>query len=325
MSPTRSTKTGFAAGTLGLLALLAVAAGCSCQGDKSRGKALPPSVALVNGEPISTAAFQRQLSLARAEGAEGEGPLDLVRKRVLDEMVARTLLLQQARARGVGVGPEQVERAFLGVRAEYPGTHFDDLLAQQKLSAAELKQRLREQLTVEKLFAEEVFPRVQVADEEVQRYHAEHPAEFEQPERVRVLQVVVKTREEALKVRDEVRRHPDKFGEVARRTSISPEGRSGGDLGYFGRGSGMPEVFDVCFRLPLNSVSDVVPSPYGFHVFKVVDRKPASKRSFPEASPEIQRKLLRERRALAQEEYLAGLRAKAKIQIDEAALAAVVP
>jgi peptidyl-prolyl cis-trans isomerase C len=87
----------------------------------------------------------------------------------------------------------------------------------------------------------------------------------------------------------------------------------------------MPEVFDACFRLPLNAVSEVVPSPYGFHVFKVVDRKPASRRALGEARPEIHQKLLRERRASAQEEYLAGLLAKAQIQIDENALAAVVP
>ncbi len=235
------------------------------------------------------------------------------------------MLAQQARIRGVTVGQEQVERAFLGLRSEYPGTHFDDLLAQQRLSTAELKQRLREQLVVEKLFQEEVFPRARVSDEEVQRYYAEHLSEFDQPERVRVLQVVVKTQEEAARIRDEIRRAPQKFGDVARRASISPEGRNGGDLGYFGRGSGMPEVFDTCFRLPLNSVSDVIPSPYGFHVFKVVDRKPASRRPFLEARSEIQQKLLRERRARAQEEYLETLRARAKIQIDEKALAAVVP
>lgn len=311
---------------LAFAALAALAAsGCRCGDDKSRGRPLPPSLALVNGEPVATAAFQRELQHARTEVGEGQAPLDLLRKRVLDEMISRALLLQQARARGVTVGQERVERAFLGVRSEYPGTHFDDLLAQQRLSAAELKQRLREQLVLEKLFQDEVFPQVRVDAEEVQRYYAEHSAEFDQPERVRVLQVVVKTREEALKVREEIRRAPQKFGEVARRASISPEGKNGGDLGYFGQGSGMPEVFDACFRLPLNAVSEVVPSPYGFHVFKVVDRKPASRRALGEARPEIHQKLLRERRAGAQEEYLAGLRAKAQIQIDENALAAVVP
>jgi peptidyl-prolyl cis-trans isomerase C len=309
---------------LGLAVLAALAAG-GCRCGKSAGHPLPPSVALVNGEPVSTTVFVREVQRGRAELGEGQTPLDLLRKRVLDEMISRALLLQQARARGVTVGQEQVERAFLAVRSEYPGTHFDDLLAQQRLSAAELKQRLREQLMVEKLFQDEVFPQVRVSDGEVQRYYAEHPTEFDEPERVRVLQVVVKTQEEAARVRDEIRRAPQKFGDVARRASISPEGRNGGDLGYFGRGAGMPEVFDACFRLPLNTVSEVVPSPYGFHVFKVVDRKPASRRPFAEAGPEIRQKLLRESRARAQEEYLTSLRDKAKVQIDEDALSAVVP
>lgn len=311
-------------GAVALAALAALAsAACRCDRDRGKGTSLPPSVALVNGEPVPAADFQRELAHLRTEGGQGDGPADLSRKRLLDEMISRTILLQQARSRGVVIGQDQVERAFLSLRSEYPGTHFDDLLAQQRLSAAELRQRLRDQLTVEKLFHDEVFPGVQVSEEEVQRYHAEHRAEFEQPERVRVLQVVLKTREEAVKVREEIRRDPKRFGEIARRTSISPEGKNGGDLGYFGRGSGMPEVFDVCFRLGLNVVSEVIPSPYGFHIFKVTERKPASKRSLDQSRREIQQKLLRDRRARAQEEYLSALRAKAKIQIDLAAVAEV--
>lgn len=282
-------------------------------------------MAVVNGEPISSTDLKRELSLARAEGGEGNAPIDLLRKRVIDDLVSRALLLQQARARSVAVGQEDVERAFLRLRSEYPGTHFDDLLAQQRLSAADLRNRLREQLVVEKLFNDEVFPQVQVSDEEVQHYYAEHPSEFEQPERVRVQQIVVKTREEAVKIREEVRKKPQAFAEVARRASIGPEGKAGGDLGYFGKGSGMPEVFDLCFRLGLNVISEVTPSPYGFHIFKVVDRKPASKRTLDQVRGSITQKLLRERRARAQEEYLGRLRAKAQIQIDEAAVAAVNP
>jgi len=301
------------------------AATCRCDRGQSKARPVQDAVAVVNGEPISSADLQRELANARAEGGEGSAPTDLLRKRAIDDLVSRALLLQQARARSVAVGQDQVERAFLRLRSEYPGTHFDDLLAQQRLSAADLKARLRDQLIVEKLFNDEVFPQVQVGADEVQRYYAEHPTEFEQPERVRVQQIVVKTREEALKIREEVRRKPQSFGEVARRASIGPEGKIGGDLGYFGKGSGMPEVFDVCFRLGLNVISEVTPSPYGFHVFKVVDKKPASKRTLDQVRGSIDQKLLREKRARAQEDYLAVLRAKAKIQIDEAAVAAVNP
>ena len=307
-------------------AFLAAACGRGCGGAASSAPAGPTPVALVNGEPILPETVTRELAQARAgPNAEGEGPPDLARQRVLDDLVDRALLLQQAKARSIVVGQDQVERAFLRIRSEYPGTHFDDLLAQERLSQGELKARLKDQLTIEKLFHEEVFPRVQVADGEVERHYADHAAEFQEPERVHVLQVVVATRDEAAQVRDQLRRDPAKFGEVARRASIAPEGKNGGDLGWIGRGAGFPEVFDTCFTLPLNAVSDVTPSPYGFHVFKVVERKAASRRALDQARGEIAERLLRDRRARAQEEYLASLRSRASISIDKAALAAVTP
>ncbi|MCX5732495.1 MAG: peptidyl-prolyl cis-trans isomerase [Deltaproteobacteria bacterium] len=285
----------------------------------------PAPVAVVNGEPVSRAAFERELQQLRVGGGEGSGPTDQLKSSVLDDLVARTFLLQQARARGVDVSPEQVDRAFLALRAEYPGTAFDDLLAQERISMADLRARLRDQLTVEKLFRDEVFSRVQVSDEEVGRYFAEHSAEFDEPERVHARQIVVRTREEAAKLREEVRRKPASFAAVASRSSIGPEARRGGDLGWFGKGQGMPEVFDVCFRMSPNAISDVVPSPFGFHVFQLIEKKPPSRRTLEQARPAIAARLLRERRARAQEDYVAALRAQAKIRIDPAAVASVKP
>jgi peptidyl-prolyl cis-trans isomerase C len=307
------------------VALAALAAGCGrCGGDERDAPAGPPAVALVNGAPIGADVLARELRDTRAGEAQGDGA-DALRRSVLDELVDRALLLEEARARSIVVGQDQVERAFLRVRAEYPGSHFDDLLAQQRISQAELKARLAEQLTIERLFEEQVFPGVQVSDADVARYYADHAAEFEEPEKVHVLQVVVSSKEEALAVREKLRKNPQTFAEVARRSSIAPEGKAGGDLGYIGRGSGFPEVFDVTFTLPLNRVSDVTPSPYGFHVFKVVDRRPAERRTLEEARGDIVEKLAREKRAQAQADYLKTLRERAKIDIDEKALAGVTP
>jgi parvulin-like peptidyl-prolyl isomerase len=314
-------------GAVLLLAAAALLGGCG-RGGGDRGASsgsAPKPVALVNGEPLSAEALRRDLDHARAQGGEGGSPDGVLRRRLLDDAIDRALLLQEARARNITVGQDQVERMLLRVRGEYPGSHFEDLLAEERTSEAELKTRLREQLTVERLFAEQVFPRAQVEEAEVARYYAEHPQEFEQPQQVRASQIVVRTREEAQKLRDELRRRPQTFADVARRASIAPEGQAGGDLGWFGKGSGMPEVFDACFSLPLQAVSQVTPSPYGFHLFKVTARRPAQRRALDEVRPGIHDRLLREKRARAQEEYLAALRAKAKIEIDEKALGAVAP
>ena len=305
----------------GLATLLVAGCRSGTAGGESTG---PAPVAVVNGEPVSRAAFERELQQLRV-GGEGGGPSDVLRTSIVDGLVSRTLLLQQARVRGVSVGPEQVDRAFLALRSEYPGTAFDDMLAQERLSVAELRTRLRDQLTIEKLFQDEVFARVQVPDEEVAAWYAAHPAEFDEPERVHARQIVVRTREEAVRVRDEVRRKPASFEAVASRASIAPEGKRGGDLGWFGKGQGMPEVFDVCFRMQPKAISDVIPSPFGFHVFQVIEKKPPSRRTLEQARPAIAARLLRDRRARAQEDYVAALRAQANIQIDPTAAAPVKP
>jgi peptidyl-prolyl cis-trans isomerase C len=312
---------------LPLILAATLAAGCGKCGRSAPGAPPPPkTVAVVNGEPIAAEALARELRDARA-GAEGGAQVegDVLRRRILDDLVDRALLLQQARARSIVVGQDQVERAFLRLRAEYPGSHFDDLLAQERLSQAELKARQKEQLTLERLFEQEVFPQIQVVDAEVDRYYADHAAEFQEPERVRVLQIVVASRDEAQSIRDRLRAHPQTFAEVARKSSIAPEGKNGGDLGLIGKGSGFPEVFDVCFGLPLNAISDVTPSPYGFHIFKVVEKKAAQRRALDQARPLIMEKLGRDKRTRAQAEYVDALRKRAQITIDEKTLAAVNP
>jgi peptidyl-prolyl cis-trans isomerase C len=308
------------------VAVALAASGCSrCGGGGKDAAAQVRTVALVNGEPISAEVLAHELRDARAGAGEGEAQGDVLRKRVLDELVDRALLLQEARARSIVVGQDQVERALLRVRSEYPGSHFDDLLAQERLSQTELKSRLKDQLTIERLFEQEVFGKLQVVPAEVERYYADHAGVFQEPERVRVSQIVVPTRDEALQIREKLRRNPQTFADVAKKSSIGPEGKNGGDLGYIGRGAGFPEVFDACFTMPLNVVSEVTPSPYGFHIFRVVDRKGAQKRTLEQARSEIAEKLARDKRARAQEEYLRALRERARIQIDEKTLASVTP
>ena len=305
----------------------ALGAGCGrCSGPRPpEARAAPRAVALVNGEPIAADALARELRDAQAGSAGADGNVDVLRRRILDELVERALLLQQAKARGVVVGQDLVERELLRVRADYPGTQFDDLLARERVSQPELKLRLRDQLTLERLFEGEVFPGVQVAAADVERYYAEHAGEFQEPEAVHVLQVVVASKDEAAQVRDRLKKNPQTFADVAKKSSIAPEAKNGGDLGLIGKGSGFPEVFDVCFSLQVNTISDVTPSPYGFHIFKVTERRPAQQRPLAQAAAGIREKLLQTARGKAQADYVQALRQRAHISIDDQVLASVNP
>lgn len=279
------------------------------------------SVATVNGEVLARADFERELEreLSASAPESGQHPPEEVepyKRALLDTLVSRMLLLQEARARNITVPPEEVDRGVLRLSSDYPAGNFSDVLAQGQLSMAELKEREAARLTIEKLFTTEVYTRVAVTEEELRAEYAAHEADYSEPERVRASQIVVKTMEEARRVQS-LLRSGKKFADLARKYSLSADAKVGGDLGFFPRGQ-MPPAFDaVVFTLGPGQVSDVVETEYGYHLFRVVEKKAGRKQEFSEVRAQVEAKLLAQRRAEAQTKYEQELRSRAQVWVNE--------
>lgn len=283
-------------------------------------------VAVVNGEAIHAEELKNALTaeLRVAAPALKDPDWREQRKRqILDGIVERKLLEQAAVLHGIRVEESEVDKAVLRLRAEYPGDAYENLLDDQRLSAAALRDRLRRQLLLERLLAREVYARVAVTDDEVRSWLEENP-EFMQsrPERVRASQIVVKTEEEARKIREELQKGAP-FAELATRHSLSPDARVGGDLGWFARGEMPPPFDEVCFRLAPGRISDVVESAYGFHVFLVQEKEASREVAESERFKEAEARILREKTLEAQSAFLAKLKDEAKVQVNEKILARV--
>ncbi|MFN7133536.1 MAG: peptidyl-prolyl cis-trans isomerase [Myxococcales bacterium] len=306
-------------------ALLLASAAVACT-DRDKGPQKVEAVAVVNGVPLTVEAFERELAFARRTSAgmqpQTDEDLAAFRRSALEDYIDRAVALAAAKAAGVTVAPERVEREMLRLKAEYHGGSFDEALAEGQLSQQELQERTRERLTIEKYFVEHVFSRVAVTDAEVEAWYNEHPDEFTEPEQVRAAQIVVKTPEEAKRVLAELRKGV-RFDEAARLYSLSPDARVGGDLGWFARGT-MPPTFDqTCFSLQVGKISDVVASEYGFHVFKVLDKRAAGKRPLESSRAEVEKRLVRQKREEAQRKVMKELRDAASVTVDEAILGRV--
>lgn len=318
---TRASKTLPALALLGLAALSL--SGCK----KEKAPAIDPNVvAIVNGEPITRADFEKELTreLRSIEPVDPQSPeqVEPYRKALLDEMIHRTLLLQAARKVNLVASPEEVDRRVMRISADYPAEQFEEALAQGQLSIGELKRKTAASVIVERLFEEHVYPRVAVTEEEIRQYYEEHKADFDEPEQVRAAQIIVRTLEEARKIQ-QLLRGGKKFPDLARKYSLSADARVGGDLGFFRRGV-MPPAFDeVCFKLAVNQVSDVVTTEYGFHLFKVLERRPPAKRELGEVRRQVEQTILKLKQADAQRNYVAKLHAESQITINEPVLQAI--
>ncbi len=104
------------------------------------------------------------------------------------------------------------------------------------------------------------------------------------------------------------------------RYSIAPEAARGGDLGFFARGD-MPEEFDVVFNLKEGEISEIVQSPYGYHIFQLVSKRGETMLGFAEVKEQIRNEIVHRREEKTFEDWLKKLKKNVHIRINTKALA----
>ena len=259
----------------------------------------------MDGVPIPVARLQIELDRLRQSG--GEAPAQVTAQEVptfaralLDGLVDRALVLERAHAAGLSVSDAELQRATESLAGSDPDEMRDRLLA-------------------EKYVAEQTKKEI-ASTAETRAWYDTHRAQFEEPEAVHCLQIALRTPDEAKSALDQLRKGAA-FDQLAQKLSISPDGKLGGDLGWFSRGR-MPKAFDdACFSLGNGKISGVVASPYGFHVFKLLGRRSARMRKFEDVKRDAELRATVEKRAQAERALLAQLRASAEIRVDTSSLA----
>jgi parvulin-like peptidyl-prolyl isomerase len=104
------------------------------------------------------------------------------------------------------------------------------------------------------------------------------------------------------------------FASVAAKVSIGPEAHHGGDLGFITRQI-MPEPLDeTIFNLPVNKISPIVQSSYGFHIFKVLEIQPARIGNFTDIKKEVIADIQSQKENAAFVNWLEALKIKAVIK-----------
>jgi peptidyl-prolyl cis-trans isomerase C len=269
-------------------------------------------VATVNGDPITLAEFQERFVRAGFKPdreAERE-----VKEEFLNRLIERKMMLQEAQRRRIKISPPDINARIEKIRAEQ-GKDIREVLAGLGIDYEKWKSDIWEDMMIERLLAHDVNRRVSVSQSEIRRYYEANPQEFEKPEQVRVRQIVVPSEAEARKVLELVQAANADFASIARSKSTAPEADKGGDLGYFAQGE-MPAEFNVVFGLPTGGISGIVKSPYGYHIFKLEDRRKAGRISLDNAQKEINEKLRRAKEDSHYQQWLKELRSRTKFAVN---------
>ena len=138
--------------------------------------------------------------------------------------------------------------------------------------------------------------RVTVSPQDVEAAYNANIQQYQTPEQVRASHILLKTdgkdeaavRKQAEDILKQARAPGADFAALAKKYSEDEGSKAtGGDLDYFSKGRMVPQFETAAFAMQPGQISDLVKSQFGFHIIKVIDRKPASTRSLDEVRAQI--------------------------------------
>lgn len=277
-------------------------------------------VAQVNQQPISRERLARELVVNKRKFRINQNEkislekLIWLRNNTLNEIIKEIVLLEEVKKFQISLDQDEFNILLSSLQQGYEKDLFQKELESQEVTKEEWEEKLRRRLLIQKLINERVNSKVSIDEEVLRSYFEAHQDEFQKGQQVRALQIMLETEDEARRILKLIRKGKS-FSDLARDHSKGLESSQGGDMGFFEAGQ-LPEQFDELFRLEVNKVSDIIRTPYGHHIFKVVEKLPARKMKFEESKPEIYKKLLLEAQEKAFQSWLDNLKSKSNIVIN---------
>jgi peptidyl-prolyl cis-trans isomerase SurA len=275
-----------------------------------------------------------QVSREPAGSARDQARTDALR-RALDDLIGEKLMDAELKGLNVEVTDAEVELAIEDVQKQNNMTDkaaFEQALAAQGFTGSAYRDFMKKQLSKVKLLNIKVKSKVKISDEDVKaEYGRMAHAESADPE-IKARHIIIlcpqsappdrveATHKKALAVMEQARAPGADFEALARKLSEGAGAASGGDLGWFRRGTLATAFESVAFALKKGQVSEPVRTSFGWHVIKLEDTRQAAARPFDEVKEALREKLYREQVEKQTLAYIAELRRGAAVDVKIAEL-----
>ena len=237
-----------------------------------------------------------------------------------ENVVARVLLAQEAQRTMPPTPADEVEAALEKLKEDNGGEQRFFMMIgatsdQLDLVRRDLEADLRVRRMVDGLIAADPEP----ADAELRAYYEQHIEAYKTAEEVRASHILKasrgETRHEAYEQLRGLRRQLQAGADIeALARAHSDKGDEHVDLGFFKRGELAEEFEIVAFSMDVGEISPIFATPFGYHLIKLTDRKPATPRPFEEVRDSVREQLLAERKQEKTRALVKELQARAKIE-----------
>ena len=189
-----------------------------------------------------------------------------------ENAIEQVLLKQAAQEKMTDITDDSVAQAYQQLLSQNPAIKYVD---KNKVLAG-----IKTQLQVEKLIQQLTSDLPDLTEKQIEKFYNDNIEQFTMPETVHAAHIVLhpsqdvspdEQKKKLATILNEIKNGAD-FIKTANKFSDCSD--DGGDLGYFSRGKMVPEFEDVVFNMEVGQVSDVFQTEFGYHIAKVLDKKP---------------------------------------------------
>jgi len=245
-----------------------------------------------------------------------EDEAELAIRSIVAKVIEQYLIMEYGKDEGIRLQDDELKAALSEIKKDYPEDVFNEMLLKRYIDYDTWEEEFRQDLLIRKTITN-VFEGIpHVSFNEIMAYYESHKNEFMRPRMVQLRQIVTRSREEAERILDHIAKG-EKMEKLAKKYSITPEAKDGGLMGWIPKGRLEEDMEKVIFTLPINTISPIIESPYGYHIFEVLSVRDEGLKTLPEAKADIESILTLQKRELFYGKWIEGLKDRFPVNIDQ--------
>lgn len=272
----------------------------------------------------------------------------MIKDRVINELIVKSLLDQEIEKRNIKISKADEDKELKAIIDKVGSKEkFNEILKQNGISSEQFKNDFVEDLKMKKLVS--MISNIKISDADAKKFYRQNISKFKYPDKVRASHILISANAEEIKAKlasdpankglskeaiqamvdkemaaqkakaekilAEVKKDPTAFEKIARENSDDKSSaEKGGDLGFFSRQEMVEPFAKVAFKQRPNTISDIVESPYGYHIILVKDRMKAGQEPFEKVKNEIVMYMENQASVKVLENLIESLKKQAKIE-----------
>lgn len=243
----------------------------------------------------------------------------MMKEKVVAELIVKALLNEEIEKNKITVSKEELAMGEAEIVDKFGSKdQFLQVLKVNGVTYDKFKKDLEDEIKLKKFV--DSIAMVSIGESEAKKYYNENIDKFKYPKRVRASHILISSNPEQIKAKlrednkditdeelasktDEimaqnkkkaeelqakVKKAPSTFAKVAKENSQDTASAiRGGDLGFFAKEEMVEAFANKAFSMAPNTISEVVQTPYGYHIIMVTDRNEAGTMTFEQSKKDI--------------------------------------